>query len=165
MLCVCSFSLREDAQKCAGSIPLSDRDAGTAQEGALLVNPVRAALDAAFFECCLNPATASNNSMSRTSIAFWREKVVANRQRDLRVSRKLRRDGWKVLRVWECSVNEPRNAAPDQEGSRHSRLRARHRTNLLNALRRHVPGARWGLGSGLRRCKRGTVSLLETQVY
>lgn len=32
---------------------------------------------------------------------FWDEKVRANRQRDLRVARALRRAGWSVLRVWE----------------------------------------------------------------
>lgn len=45
---------------------------------------------------------------SKSNLGFWRDKVTANRQRDLRVSRKLRRDGWKVLRVWECAVSDAR---------------------------------------------------------
>lgn len=32
---------------------------------------------------------------------FWREKIHATRCRDLRNFRKLRRMGWKVVRIWE----------------------------------------------------------------
>lgn len=35
---------------------------------------------------------------------FWREKIEKNRKRDQRNFRKLRRLGWKVLRVWEHQV-------------------------------------------------------------
>src|SRR5438477_13108172 len=43
---------------------------------------------------------------SKSNVEFWQTKVIANRRRDSRVSRRLRRDGWKVLRVWECAVEE-----------------------------------------------------------
>ncbi len=40
---------------------------------------------------------------------FWRRKVIRNRQRDLEVSRVLKSSGWKVLRIWQCSLkNEKR---------------------------------------------------------
>lgn len=32
---------------------------------------------------------------------FWDAKVVRNRDRDRKVSRKLRRLGWRVIRIWE----------------------------------------------------------------
>jgi DNA mismatch endonuclease (patch repair protein) len=32
---------------------------------------------------------------------FWREKISANRERDQRNFRKLRRSGWTVIRIWE----------------------------------------------------------------
>ncbi len=35
---------------------------------------------------------------------FWREKIGANRARDQRNFRRLRRRGWKVVRVWEHQV-------------------------------------------------------------
>lgn len=35
---------------------------------------------------------------------YWREKVVSNRRRDARVGRRLREEGWSVLRVWECKI-------------------------------------------------------------
>lgn len=42
----------------------------------------------------------------RTNVAFWREKLAANRQRDRRVSRMLRRHGWRAVRIWECAVGQ-----------------------------------------------------------
>jgi len=35
---------------------------------------------------------------------FWRDKIEGNIARDRRVSRKLRREGWSVLRFWEHDI-------------------------------------------------------------
>lgn len=35
---------------------------------------------------------------------FWLTKVATNRARDLRVVRALRRDDWRVITIWECSL-------------------------------------------------------------
>lgn len=37
---------------------------------------------------------------------FWKDKIEGNMARDRRVSRKLRRDGWSVLRFWEHDVEK-----------------------------------------------------------
>ena len=37
----------------------------------------------------------------RTGSAFWREKLAANKARDRLVTRTLRRQGWRVVRIWE----------------------------------------------------------------
>ena len=37
---------------------------------------------------------------------FWREKIETNRLRDTRNFRKLRRLGWKVMRVWEHNIKK-----------------------------------------------------------
>lgn len=39
-----------------------------------------------------------------TRSEFWRNKVGGNRARDRRVSRQLRKMGWRVARVWECTL-------------------------------------------------------------
>jgi DNA mismatch endonuclease, patch repair protein len=36
--------------------------------------------------------------------AFWRNKIEANRKRDRRTTRYLKRNGWKVLRIWEHQI-------------------------------------------------------------
>ena len=42
-----------------------------------------------------------------TRRSFWLDKFEANRRRDQRVARRLRRAGWKVLTVWECRTADP----------------------------------------------------------
>lgn len=39
---------------------------------------------------------------------FWREELSANRLRDKRNAKRLRRDGWSVITVWECSLSTAR---------------------------------------------------------
>jgi DNA mismatch endonuclease, patch repair protein len=36
---------------------------------------------------------------------FWRAKIAGNRERDARNMRKLRRAGWKVVRIWEHQLD------------------------------------------------------------
>jgi DNA mismatch endonuclease (patch repair protein) len=33
--------------------------------------------------------------------AFWKKKLAANKARDRRVNRVLRKEGWRVIRIWE----------------------------------------------------------------
>ena len=35
---------------------------------------------------------------------FWRDKIERNMERDRKVSRKLRADGWHVVRLWEHDI-------------------------------------------------------------
>jgi DNA mismatch endonuclease (patch repair protein) len=42
--------------------------------------------------------------LPRSNKRFWREKIAANMRRDSRVSQRLRRAGWSVVRVRECRV-------------------------------------------------------------
>lgn len=44
------------------------------------------------------------NQWSGKLSPFWREKIDQNRKRDQRNFRRLRRLGWKVVRVWEHQV-------------------------------------------------------------
>ena len=42
----------------------------------------------------------------RLSKKFWRDKIENNMRRDKRYNRKLRRDGWSVLRLWEHDIEK-----------------------------------------------------------
>jgi DNA mismatch endonuclease (patch repair protein) len=48
---------------------------------------------------------------SKSNKPFWNLKVKNNRARDRRVAAKLRRQGWSVVRVWECAVKKPATLA------------------------------------------------------
>jgi DNA mismatch endonuclease, patch repair protein len=66
---------------------------------------------ALFVDGCFWHGCPRCNRPSKSNLKFWTSKIVSNRRRDLRVSRKLRRDGWSVLRVWECRIEEKRSLA------------------------------------------------------
>lgn len=43
---------------------------------------------------------------------FWRKKIEGNMRRDRRIRQKLRRDGWKVVRLWGHQIKKnPENCA------------------------------------------------------
>jgi DNA mismatch endonuclease (patch repair protein) len=42
--------------------------------------------------------------MPKTNIEYWSNKIAQNRQRDKEVNRKLKQDGWKVIRLWEYDI-------------------------------------------------------------
>jgi DNA mismatch endonuclease, patch repair protein len=44
--------------------------------------------------------------LPKSRLSFWKSKLEGNRKRDLRNQRKLRRDGWRVLVLWECQLND-----------------------------------------------------------
>jgi DNA mismatch endonuclease (patch repair protein) len=43
--------------------------------------------------------------MPKSRISFWKKKIDANRARDVKNRRKLRRLGWNVIQVWECQLS------------------------------------------------------------
>lgn len=43
----------------------------------------------------------------KSNQTFWEEKLSRNRARDRKVTRELRRAGWRVIRIWEHSLNQP----------------------------------------------------------
>src|SRR5579859_4648296 len=59
-------------------------------------------VDGCFWHCCPKHGTkpASNKP-------FWKKKFAANVARDKRVNRELRRQGWRVLRIWEHDLRKP----------------------------------------------------------
>jgi DNA mismatch endonuclease (patch repair protein) len=54
-----------------------------------------------FVDGCFWHGCSKHFQTPKTNRAWWTEKIVANRERDTRQRRLLRRRGWRVLRVWE----------------------------------------------------------------
>jgi len=66
---------------------------------------------AVFVDGCFWHACPRHGTSPRGNREFWRRKLFRNRTRDLLVTRTLRRQGWRVLRLWEHELaprNEPR---------------------------------------------------------
>lgn len=50
----------------------------------------------------------------KSRVEFWRDKIEGNRARDNRAEAALRANGWRVLKVWECSLRGPSRLQPEQ---------------------------------------------------
>ena len=44
--------------------------------------------------------------LPKSRLDFWKAKLEGNRKRDSRNQRKLRKDGWRLMVVWECQLAE-----------------------------------------------------------
>lgn len=64
---------------------------------------------------------------------YWKQKIEGNRRRDRRNFRKLRREGWLVIRVWEHQVECDADRCVDHI---HAAVRLRVRTPSLGAAKR-----------------------------
>lgn len=40
----------------------------------------------------------------KTNPEYWQNKIAGNRERDKQVNKELRRNGWKVIRIWEYNI-------------------------------------------------------------
>lgn len=59
---------------------------------------------ALFVDGCFWHGCPEHCRMPEANNAYWVKKVAGNQRRDKKVSRKLRQDGWQVLRIWEHEV-------------------------------------------------------------
>ena len=41
---------------------------------------------------------------------YWKEKIEKNKIRDINVTKSLRVQGWRVIRIWECEIEKSRYA-------------------------------------------------------
>ena len=68
---------------------------------------------ALFVDGCFWHVCPWHGTRPASNKAFWREKLAKNRARDRLVTRRLRKAGWRVVRVWEHTL--PRAARDDRE--------------------------------------------------
>lgn len=59
---------------------------------------------AVFVDGCFWHGCPKHATKPKTNRAFWQRKLARNKQRDKQVSRGLREQGWKVVRIWECAL-------------------------------------------------------------
>jgi len=65
---------------------------------------------AVFVDGCFWHGCPQHATQPRNNAAFWRRKFAANQSRDRLVTRTLRKDGWRVLRIWEHELARKREA-------------------------------------------------------
>jgi DNA mismatch endonuclease (patch repair protein) len=58
-------------------------------------------VDGCFWHGCPKPKHAP---LPKNRAEWWAAKLARNRERDLLVTRTLRKAGWRVVRIWECDL-------------------------------------------------------------
>ena len=54
-----------------------------------------------FLDGCFWHGCPAHHTVAKTNAAYWADKLVQNRRRDLETDRLLTDAGWRVMRVWE----------------------------------------------------------------
>lgn len=44
--------------------------------------------------------------MPKSNRAYWERKISRNRERDAQSQESLKRDGWRVMTIWECQMGD-----------------------------------------------------------
>jgi DNA mismatch endonuclease (patch repair protein) len=73
---------------------------------------------AVFVDGCFWHGCPQHGGVPRTNTVFWRRKIGVNTNRDRRVDGELVSLGWRVIRVWEHSVEN----TPDRVADRIARI-------------------------------------------
>ncbi|MCX6894615.1 MAG: very short patch repair endonuclease [Verrucomicrobia bacterium] len=66
----------------------------------------RAARTAVFVDGCFWHGCPRHGTQPKGNAAFWRRKIARNQSRDRLVTRTLRVQGWRVLRIWEHELRK-----------------------------------------------------------
>ena len=66
---------------------------------------------AVFVDGCFWHGHPRKCRMPQANRAYWEQKIGRNVARDRRVKRTLQEEGWKVIRIWEDSVQKPSTVA------------------------------------------------------
>ncbi len=91
---------------------------------------------AVFVDGCFWHACPQHATQPKGNAAFWRAKLARNQARDRRVTRSLRRAGWRVLRIWEHSLRWATRKQMDRSTPRPSPSpRSRRRGEVGRATR------------------------------
>ena len=54
-----------------------------------------------------NHSNCNRANLPKTNRRFWKIKIEGNKKRDRRIARSLRKQGWHVITIWQCSLRNP----------------------------------------------------------
>lgn len=54
-----------------------------------------------------NHSNCNRANLPKTNRRFWKIKIESNKRRDKRIARLLRKKGWHVITIWQCSLRDP----------------------------------------------------------
>lgn len=64
-----------------------------------------------FVDGCFWHACPKHGRKPGSNLDYWLSKLERNQARDIAINRELRRKGWRVLRIWEHALLQPKVVA------------------------------------------------------
>lgn len=64
--------------------------------------------------CFWHKHNCDNSVIPKSNREFWKNKLADNVKRDKDVEKKLKREGWKVYKIWECEIQNPNKKSLDK---------------------------------------------------
>ena len=61
---------------------------------------------AIFIDGCFWHGCRTHSRTPFSNVAFWEEKLNRNRKRDREITRKVKKAGWKIVRIWEHTIKK-----------------------------------------------------------
>ncbi|MDE0518092.1 MAG: very short patch repair endonuclease [Bdellovibrionales bacterium] len=61
---------------------------------------------AVFIDGCFWHGCSKNCRMPSSNVRYWKQKISGNKKRDKRINRQLKKEGWKVIRIWEHDIKK-----------------------------------------------------------
>lgn len=59
-----------------------------------------------FVDGCFWHGCRRHRGIPKSNIKFWQNKIAGNRKRDRAINSGLRKNGWKILRIWEHEIKK-----------------------------------------------------------
>ena len=59
-----------------------------------------------FIDGCFWHGCPQHCRMPSSNVSYWKQKISGNKKRDKRTNTQLKKDGWKVIRIWEHSIKK-----------------------------------------------------------
>lgn len=56
--------------------------------------------------CFWHGHDCGKNVTPKTNAKAWQDKIIRNKSRDRQMTRHLRQEGWRVVRIWECQLRK-----------------------------------------------------------
>ena len=69
---------------------------------------------AVFVDGCFWHGCPKHGTQPKGNAAFWRKKISRNQTRDKLVNRTLRSAKWRVIRIWECTLQKRPDSCPQR---------------------------------------------------
>lgn len=59
-----------------------------------------------FIDGCFWHGCPKHCRMPSSNVKYWKQKIFGNKKRDSRINRQLKKEGWKVIRIWEHDIKK-----------------------------------------------------------